>query len=67
VETQLTAEEEELVLDFDFVYRYCILVESAPGTLPVAGGWEDQDNDFVEMWLIYIQEKAAAEAAKIKN
>jgi len=63
----ISPEDEELAADFTYVYRLCRLVESAPGTLPVSGGWEDQDDDFVEMWLIYSQEAKRAEVNAVKR
>lgn len=55
-EYSLSLGEEELAKDFAYMFRLCRLVDST-GVLPIAGGWEDQDDEFVEMWLIYKEEQ----------
>ena len=58
----------ELSKDFDAMFRLCSLVDSVDGAvLPEAGGWNDQDDEFVACWLIYKGEKSRKERNMIKN
>lgn len=57
----------ELAKDFSYLYRLCCLVESAPGTLPISGGWESQDDEFVNCWLVYKQVKNKKESRVIRE
>lgn len=64
---RLTLAHIELAKDFSYIYKLCCLVESAPGTLPASGGWESQDDEFVNCWLIYKQVKNRKESAVLRE
>lgn len=65
---ELNPGEIELSKDFEHLFYLCSLVESVGGaTLPESGGWNNQDQEFIDCWLIYKGEKSRAESILMKR
>jgi len=66
--SRLTPGEAELAKDFKELFFQCSLVDSVgSAALPDDGGWNNQDEEFVQAWMIYKEEKSRAESHLIKS